>query len=218
MTVFCDAVQAAGRLPLDMDALGVDVLAISAHKIGGPKGVGALILAPGFQLKSLVSGGGQERRRRGGTENLSGIAGFGAAALEALAGLPDMMRLARLRDQCEAIAKEILPTTIVIGADVPRLANTSCLALPGRPAEMTVIKLDLAGLAVSSGAACSSGKVAKSRALTAMGMPDDTVVGAIRVSFGWNSSDHDLEEFSTAWATLNRTAAREGGVAVSVAQ
>ena len=123
-----------------------------------------------------------------------------------------MARLSSLRDRCEAIARSLVPQTVVIGASAPRLANTTCLALPGRPAEITVIKLDLAGCSVSSGAACSSGRVGPSGVLAAMGVAPDVASGAIRVSFGWNSSELDLETFSTAWATLARPAA--GRIAV----
>ncbi|MEZ5843993.1 MAG: cysteine desulfurase family protein [Hyphomicrobiaceae bacterium] len=214
-SVLCDAVQAAGRLPLDLDALGVDALALSAHKIGGPKGVGALVLKPGLTPRPLVAGGGQERRRRGGTENVAGIAGFGAAAGAAQVGLADMARLAGLRDRCETIARRAVPETVIVARHAPRLANTTCLAIPGRPAEMTVIRLDLAGIAVSSGAACSSGKVGSSRVLAAMGVPREVADGAIRVSFGWHSSETDLEAFSTAWATLVRPIAGRSGSEVA---
>ena len=202
--VHCDAVQAAGKLPLDMAALGVDAMTLSAHKLGGPPGVGALLARPDLPLTAQQLGGGQERRRRAGTANQPGIAGFGAAAARAPADLATMARLAQLRDRFEAEAAGIAPGLKVFGAAAPRLANTSCVALAGLPAETQLMALDLAGVAVSSGAACSSGKVQPSHVLTAMGATADEAGSAIRVSLGWASEAEDVERLLVAWGDLYR--------------
>jgi cysteine desulfurase len=189
-----DAVQAAGRMKIDMATLGAATLALSGHKLGGPKGAGALVLAAGMHLPALIAGGGQERGRRGGTPALPAIAGFGAA----IAAAGDAMRLAKLRDRLEAEA-------VALGAAVcgtgPRLANTTCLALAGVRAETQVISLDLAGVAVSAGSACSSGKVTESRVLKAMGL-DELAGSAIRVSLPWNASEADVDGFVAAYAVM----------------
>jgi cysteine desulfurase len=188
-----DAVQAAGRIPLDFAALGADSLALSAHKLGGPAGAGALLLAPSVaDAAPLIAGGGQERGRRGGTPALPAIIGFAAAALDAR----DAAHLAPLRDAIERAAAAAGAT--VIGTDAPRLPNTTCLALPGVRAETQVIALDLAGIAVSAGAACSSGKVARSHVLDAMGL--GALAGeAIRVSLPWSASEADVAAFAAAY-------------------
>jgi len=208
-----DAVQAAGRLPLDFESLGVDTLSLSAHKIGGPKGIGALVLRDGLDLTPLIMGGGQERRRRAGTENVIGIAGFGAAAAAAKRELADMGRIAALRDRLEREALEAAPGALVIGQGAPRLANTTCLALPGAAAETLVIRFDLAGIAVSAGAACSSGKVGASAVLTAMGLPADIARSAIRVSLGWNTTAQDVDAFLASWAVITGSGNRQLAVA-----
>ncbi|MDX1575772.1 MAG: aminotransferase class V-fold PLP-dependent enzyme, partial [Kiloniellales bacterium] len=187
---------------VDLTQLGVQLLSLSAHKIGGPPGVGALVAADGLALAPLLRGGGQERRRRAGTENLPGIAGFAAAAREVAGALAAFARLADLRDRIEAEARAIAPDLRVFGAEAPRLANTTCLAMPGVKAETQVMALDLAGVAVSAGAACSSGKVAPSHVLQAMGVEDDLADGAIRVSLGWASRPEDADLFLAAWAEL----------------
>ena len=197
-----DAVQAAGRIPLMFDELGVDTLSLSAHKLGGPKGVGALILKDGLDIAPLVIGGGQERRRRAGTENVIGIAGFGAAASAAKQDLAGMSRIAELRDRLEREALELAPGARVIGAEAPRLPNTTCLALPGMAAETLVIRFDLAGIAISAGAACSSGKVGASTVLAAMGLPDEVARSAIRVSLGWTTTEQDIAAFLAAWSAI----------------
>ena len=184
-----DAVQAAGKIPLAFDA---DYLVMSGHKIGALEGVGALIVKDGAPLSPLVAGGGQERGKRGGTQNLAGIASFGAAA--SVAGkLDDMARQATLRDRFESELMHRWPQTVVFGAIVPRLGNTSNFAVPGVTAETALMALDLDGICVSSGAACSSGKVRASHVLTAMGVADDLASGALRVSFGWNSKESDAD-------------------------
>lgn len=189
-----DAVQAAGRVDLPT---GADSLAFSAHKLGGPKGAGALILRAGLDLAPLIAGGGQERGRRGGTEPLPAIAGFAAAA-EAV--VPDP-RLARLRDAIEAGIAAMAPEARFPGATAPRLPNTSAVTLPGAPAETQVIALDLAGIRVSAGAACSSGKVGASHVLEAMGLGADAGC-TIRVSLPWNAPDDAADRFVAAWRAM----------------
>ncbi|SMF41049.1 cysteine desulfurase [Tistlia consotensis] len=188
-----DAVQAAGKLPLDRAALGLDLVSLSAHKLGGPQGVGALVVRGGLEPAPLLRGGGQERRRRAGTENVAGIVGFGLAAELAAAELAETAHRAAWRDGFEAALAERLPEAVVFAAGAPRLPNTSCFALPGRRAETLLIGLDLAGVALSSGSACSSGKVVPSHVLAAMGVPAGLVAGALRLSFGWASRRRDLD-------------------------
>jgi cysteine desulfurase len=197
-----DAVQAPGRLPLDMAVLDADMLSLSAHKIGGPKGVGALVLKPGVSVEPLVKGGGHERRRRAGTENVAGIVGFGVAAELAAADLAKADAIRALRDRLEAGALAIAPDAVIVSRSVNRLPNTSCIAVPGAKAETLVIGLDLAGVAVSAGSACSSGKVEASHVLRAMGMPPELAQGAIRVSLGIGTSSHDIERFLGAFGEL----------------
>jgi cysteine desulfurase len=197
-----DAVQAAGRIELDMAALGVDMLSLSAHKLGGPKGVGALVLREGASIEPLLKGGSQESRRRAGTENVAGIAGFGVAARLAGAELVKASATAALRNELERDALSIAPNAVVLSRRVERLPNTSCIAVPGVKAETLVIGLDLAGVAVSSGAACSSGKVETSHVLSAMGMPEEVAQGAIRVSLGFATKRDDIENFLKVFADL----------------
>jgi cysteine desulfurase len=197
-----DAVQAAGRVPLDIGAIGADMLSLSAHKIGGPKGVGALVLGEGVSVEPLLKGGGQERRRRAGTENVAGIVGFGVAAELAAADLAKAPEVARLRDELETGALSVAPEAVVISARVPRLPNTTCLAVRGAKAETLVIGLDLAGVAVSSGSACSSGKVEASHVLSAMGIAPELAQGAIRVSLGFATSNTDIQSFLRAFGEL----------------
>ncbi|MGE5506167.1 MAG: cysteine desulfurase family protein [Actinomycetota bacterium] len=200
----CDAAQAAGRMELGLD---VDMLTLSAHKLGGPPGVGALVLAdPDRRLAPLLLGGGQERRRRAGTENLAGIAGFGVAAGLAVDDLANgvILELRHLRDRLEDEALRRVPGAVVVGSGAPRLANTSCLALPGVDAQVAVMALDLAGVAVSAGSACSSGKVSASHVLAAMGLDRAVSGAAIRVSLGPASRWAEVEKFLDAWAGLAR--------------
>ena len=202
LSVHTDAVQAVGRIAIDFRELGVDTLALSAHKMGGPKGVGALVIRDGFELSPLIRGGGQERRRRAGTENVAAIAGFGAAAVVAVSGLQDVGRIAALRDHLEASVRAASSGAIVIGANAPRLANTSLLALKGKSAENLIIKLDLAGISVSAGSACSSGKVGQSHVLTAMGLEPEIASSAIRVSLGPETTENDIAAFLAVWTTI----------------
>ncbi len=197
-----DAVQAAGRIRLDMAALGADMLSLSAHKIGGPKGVGALVLGNGASVEPLIKGGGQERRRRAGTENVAGIVGFGKAAELAVADLGNVGTISKLRDELEQRALAIAPDAVVVSAGVERLPNTSCIAVPGAKAETLVIGLDLAGVAVSAGSACSSGKVEASHVLRAMGVADELAQGAIRLSLGFATKRDDIERFLRAFEEL----------------
>ncbi len=192
-----DAAQAAGRLALDLGGSGVDSLALSSHKLGGPMGAGALLLASDRPLAPLIAGGGQERGRRGGTPALAAIAGFAAAAQEAEPAAA--AQLVPLRDAIEraAIGNDAIPC----GAGAPRLPNTACLALPGVRAETQVIALDLAGVQVSAGSACSSGKVARSHVLDAMGL--GALAGqAIRVSLPWCATEADMQACVAAYAAM----------------
>jgi cysteine desulfurase len=203
----CDAVQAAGKVPLDMAALDADLVSLSAHKLGGHKGIGALVLRKGVTVAPMLKGGGQELRRRAGTENVAGIVGFGVAAEIAAAELDEAQaiagsRNALLRDALEARALAIAPEAVVLSARVARLPNTSCIAVPGTKAETLVIGLDLAGVAVSAGSACSSGKVEVSHVLSAMGVGSELSRSAIRVSLGYGSTPADIERFIEAWGAL----------------
>jgi cysteine desulfurase len=198
----CDAIQAAGKTSLSLAAIGADFVTLSAHKIGGPTGIGAVISA-GPELTALQRGGGQERNRRAGTENFCGIAGFAAAARAADPAEYDRVR--DLRDRLEAA----LPEAIVIGADAPRLPNTSALAMPGVSAETQVIAFDLDGVMISAGAACSSGKVGPSHVLAAMGLAPAIADATIRVSLGWSTTAAEIGHFIDAWTALyRRTRAR----------
>ena len=194
----CDAVQGLGKVMVNVNLLGVDYLALSAHKIGGPQGVGALWVRSGAPLKPVLFGGGQERSLRSGTENLSGIAGFGAAAEAAIRDLPHLQALAPLRDAMEQKLYSEAGVT-VFGAGVERLAQTSNFAIAGFRAETQVMAMDLAGVAVSSGSACSSGKVKRSVVLGAMGVGDELSESAIRVSFGWQSTPDQFDAVAEAW-------------------
>ena len=199
--VFCDAVQLAGRMSCAIGALGADALALSAHKMGGPKGAGALLAASaGFSSgEPLIRGGGQERGARAGTEDVAANAGFGAAARACLDETAEAARLLALRDRLEDAVREAAPDVVVFGEAAPRLPNTLCFAAPGVEAATLMIALDLAGVAVSSGSACSSGKVTSSHVLAAMGVAPDLARGAIRLSLGWSSAEPDVERFAEAF-------------------
>jgi cysteine desulfurase len=197
-----DAVQAAGKLPLERTALGADLMTLSAHKIGGPQGVGALVASPNLDLAPLIAGGGQEQGRRAGTENVPGIVGFGIAARRAAERIADQARIAALRDEAEHRLLARARGARVFAAAVPRLANTLCISMPGVPAATQVMALDLAGVMVSAGAACSSGKLRPSPVLAAMGVPASIADGAIRISLGWSSTEDDIDHLVEAWAAL----------------
>ena len=207
----CDFVQAFGKMPVAFDWSGVEMGLLSGHKIGAPKGVGALVLRQGTELAARIRGGGQEMGRRAGTENVIGIAGFGAAAEAAMRdlnnGLWDQVR--QNRDLLEERLLREAPETIIFGRDATRLPNTSCFAVPGWKGETQVMQMDLAGFAVSAGSACSSGKVKSSKVLRAMGHSDLTAGSAIRVSTGPDLTHDDLMRFADAWIKeYNRFAAR----------
>ncbi|HXF53236.1 MAG TPA: cysteine desulfurase family protein [Hyphomicrobiaceae bacterium] len=199
-----DAVQAVGRIPVDFANLGVDFMSLSSHKLGGPKGVGALVIRDGLDLPPMLRGGGQERRRRAGTENVAAIAGFGAAAAAARRELCRAARLGELRDRVEQGVARLTPQAVVLGAGAPRLPNTSCIALPKAAAALTVIKMDLAGVAIGAGSACSSGKLGVSHVLAAMGVAPALAEAAVRVSLGWNSEGRDVDAFLQAWDAMAR--------------
>jgi len=190
--VHTDAVQAFSKIPVNFGLLGVDMMTIAAHKVGGPTGIGALVVRDGLPLEPLVHGGGQELRRRAGTENLVGISGFAAVAKE------NHLSINALRDRLE----EELEGAVIFGANAHRLPNTTYFSHPGMSAETMLMNFDLEGIAVSSGSACSSGKVTKSHVLTAMGIAPELAKGAIRVSLGWNTTSHHIEHFITVWRSL----------------
>ena len=201
--IHTDAVQAAGRIPIDFPALQVDYLTLSAHKMGGPQGAGAIIMAPGAKIEKLLHGGGQEKRQRPGTENIAAIAGFGVAAAIAQQSIADFQSLAILRDDLEKTLLAHEPRLVVFGTVAPRVANTSQIALPGIAAETQLMALDLDGIAVSSGSACSSGTVKPSHVLKAMGASDTQALGALRISMGWATTKEDIDQFITAWKKMH---------------
>ena len=206
-----DAVQGPGRIDCDFRALGADLMTLSAHKIGGPQGAGALIKRDTLDLDAQMKGGGQERGARAGTENVPGIAGFGAAAAAAGRNWRDeAARTALLRDRLESGLKAIAPQAVIYGEGAARLPNTTLFAVPGVKAETAVIALDLEGVAVSSGAACSSGKVTPSHVLAAMGVTADLTRGAIRLSLGHSSTEAEIEAFLKAWAKLAESLYKSG--------
>ncbi len=207
--MLCDAVQAAGRMPIDANALGVDFLILSAHKLGGPQGAGALVrMREAMDIPAAIRGGGQEKNRRAGTENVAALAGFGAAAHEASEEAEDYSPTRELRGQLEdglasicdryGLAERI----VVFGTDVERVGNTTLFAVSGMKAETMLIAFDLEGVAVSSGSACSSGRVGHSHVLKAMGVAPDIAQGAIRVSLGWNSTQEDVAKFLQAFERI----------------
>ncbi|MBB36999.1 MAG: aminotransferase [Hirschia sp.] len=196
--IHSDAVQGLGKVQLSVVDLEVDYLTLSAHKIGGPQGVGAVFLAAGAPYICQITGGGQEMGRRAGTENVAGIAGFGAACDAAVSDLDGFAKLAQLREKLENRLKTEGGVTI-IGERVARIANTTCLAKSGFRSETQVMAMDLAGVAVSSGSACSSGKVRRSHVLSAMNISPELADGALRISFGWQSTPDDHERVADAW-------------------
>lgn len=197
--IHCDAIQGLGKIETSIIELDVDYLSLSAHKIGGPQGVGAFYVKPGAPFRAVQTGGGQEFGRRSGTENVAGIAGFGAAAEVAVAGIGRYRALAEHRDRMEGRLRAAAPSLVVHGADAPRVAGVSCFGVEGLASETQVMGLDLAGIAVSAGSACSSGKVKASRVLTVMGLGDTAARSAIRASFGWASAGQDFDMLAEAW-------------------
>jgi cysteine desulfurase len=198
-----DAIQALGKIPFDLASTRADLLSLSAHKVGGPKGVGALVLAEGVEgLEALLRGGGQELGRRAGTENVAGIAGFGSATKAAIAALKvDAARIRGLRDRLEDGLRQT-PELVIFSEGVKRLPNTVLFTAPGMKAETAVIGFDLEGVAVSSGSACSSGKVQPSHVLAAMGYRYDLAQGAVRLSLGWSTTETDIDLTLKAWRKL----------------
>ncbi|KYK46349.1 cysteine desulfurase [Bradyrhizobium liaoningense] len=201
-----DAIQAMGKIHVDINKIGADLATLSAHKIGGPKGVGALVMAEGIVgLEPVLRGGGQELSRRAGTENVAGIAGFGAAVKAALQALPeDVKRMATLRNRLENGLRGVTRVT-VFSDDVERLSNTLLFTAPDLKAETAVIGFDLEGIAVSSGSACSSGKVQPSHVLSAMGYDPAVAQGAVRLSLGWSTGPEDINRALEAWRKLGNT-------------
>ncbi len=199
-----DAVQGAGRIDCGIDDLNADLLSISAHKLGGPQGAGALIRRGDIHIaEPLIKGGGQEHSLRAGTENVAAIAGFGAAASAAAAKWQaDAVRMAALRASLEAGLKAATPQAMIFGETVARLPNTTLFAAPGLKAETAIIAFDLNGIAVSSGSACSSGKVQASHVLAAMGVEPLLARGAVRVSLGWTTSERDVDSLLNAWKNV----------------
>jgi cysteine desulfurase len=211
-----DAVQAAGRIACDINEFGADIVSLSSHKIGGPQGAGALVLRDEalHMPDPVFKGGGQERGYRAGTENVAAIAGFGAAAADVVDNLPaERAHMVRLRERLEQGVRAIAPDTIIFGDGAERLPNTTLFAHPGVKAETALIALDLQGVAVSSGSACSSGKVGPSHVLTAMGVAGPLVRGAIRVSTGHASAPDDIECFLKAWRNCLGALAKGGRIA-----
>jgi cysteine desulfurase len=204
-----DAIQALGKISLNINEMGADLVTLSAHKIGGPKGVGAVVLAEGvLGFEPLLRGGGQELGRRAGTENVAGIAGFGAAVQAAINSLDsDTIRLETLRNRLENGLRNT-EGMIVFAEGVTRLPNTTLFTVPGLKAETAVIGFDLAGVAVSSGSACSSGKVQPSHVLEAMGFGPELAQGAVRLSLGWSTSEADVDRCLEAWRKLEGTLLR----------
>jgi len=201
--VHCDAIQAVGKIPIHWSQLGVDFLSISAHKIGGPQGVGALIISPEIPLRPLLVGGGQERSYRSGTENVLGIIGF-ASAIEA--GQADnWTQVDHLRNTLERSIQKICPQATVFGGKANRLPNTTCISMPGVTNDIQIMNLDLAGCAVSAGPACSSGKVTPSTVLKAMGIPEKEAATAIRISLGWATQADEIDDFLGAWHTVYKS-------------
>lgn len=189
-----DAVQGFGKRPVNFGLIGCDLMTVGAHKVGGPTGIGALIIRDGLVVEPLLQGGGQELRRRAGTENLIAIAGFAATAKAA------QLDTYKLNDTLEAA----LEGSVIFSDGVERLCNTTCFAMDGMKAEMALMNFDLEGIAVSSGSACSSGKVARSHVLEAMGVAPEISASAIRVSLGWNTTAEDIENFIAVWRKLNQ--------------
>lgn len=200
-SLFLDVTQAVGRIPWSFHWSGADLACLSAHKLGGPKGVGALIVRDGLDIGAIQKGGGQELGRRSGTENVAGIAGFGAAAEAAMRDLDAGVwaEVEKLRNILESTLASGAKETIFVGIDAPRLPNTSCFATPGWKGETQVMQMDLAGFAVSSGSACSSGKVKAPRVLRAMGLDDRAAESALRVSLGPATTEDDVLRFAEAW-------------------
>lgn len=197
--IHCDAIQALGKIEVSIIDLEVDYLSLSAHKVGGPHGIGATYVKPGAPFAAVQTGGGQEFGRRAGTENVAGIAGFASAVTLATRGIEIYQSLGEHRDRMEEKLKAAAPSLQVHGSGAARVAGVSCFGVEGLPSETQIMGLDLAGFAVSAGSACSSGKVKPSRVLTAMGLGDTAARSAIRASFGWQTVWQDFDALAEAW-------------------
>lgn len=199
----CDTVQAAGKIPINIDDLGIDFITLSAHKIGGPQGIGAIVTANGtiscLPTPIFIVGGGQERRLRAGTENVPAIAGFGAAAHAALTDINDYQKLGALRDRIETALVQTSNSIKIYGTNAQRVPNTTAFVVPGVPAETMLMNLDISGIAISSGSACSSGTVKPSHVLAAMGVTPDDAKSGLRVSLGWATTANDVDRFIEVW-------------------
>jgi len=202
LLVHCDAIQATGKIDVDWGDLGIDMMSLSAHKLGGPQGIGALVLDEGLEFRPLLRGGGQELSRRAGTENVAGIVGFGVAAELAYRNRSQMDQTGRLREKLEKNLRSVVSDINIYGSSVERLPNTSCVSMPDVEAERQVMVLDLKGVMVSAGSACSSGKVTTSHVLAAMGCDHAQASTSIRVSLGWQSSEEEVDFFLTEWCEL----------------
>ncbi|MFP6710689.1 MAG: cysteine desulfurase family protein [Rhodospirillales bacterium] len=200
--VHTDAIQALGKVNVDWGDLGVDFISLSAHKIGGPQGVGAIVINEEIPLKSILRGGGQERSRRAGTENVPGIVGFGAAAKLIAGELDQISKTQDLRDRMEASIKAKCSDAVIFGESIDRLPNTSCVSMPGVTSETQVMKFDLEDYMVSAGSACSSGKVQASHVLKAMGVDEETASTAIRISLGFGNNSNDVDAFVSQWEKI----------------
>ncbi len=209
-----DTIQAAGKIPVDMPALGADFLSLSAHKIGGPQGVGAVICRDRSLLARFVHGGGHEGGLRAGTENVAGIAGFGVAAVSARAGLEQFAALGAQRDALERRMADLVPGVAVFGHDQGRLPNTSKIATQGLSSETQVMGLDLAGIAISAGSACAAGRIEAPYVLTAMGVAEELAICAVRVSLGWTTTSDHIDRFMVAWHALHERAHSRSSTAV----
>lgn len=197
-----DAVQAAGKISFELATLGVDYLSLSAHKLGGPQGVGALLCAPGSEPVPFLHGGGQEKRQRAGTENVAGIAGFGLACDIVQQELPTYMKLSDLRDDLERRLTDVAPEAVIFGQAAARVANTSNIGLPGIAANTQLMNLDIEGIAVSSGSACSSGTVKPSHVLEAMNAGPHLTSSSLRISMGWDTKQDDINRLAEAWLKM----------------
>ena len=201
--VHSDATQALGKIEIDLQALGIDFMSLSSHKVGGTQGTGALAIGTCGITPVLLYGGGQEKNARGGTENIAGIAAFAAATDEAVSNLDaEHARLSALRDHLETRIRDTSPEAVIFAHDVTLLPNTTLFAVAGMKAETLVMNFDLEGIAVSSGSACSSGTVKQSRILNAMDIPDNIKECALRISTGWNTSQEDIESALNIWQKI----------------
>lgn len=208
--IHADAIQALGKVAIDFENMNVDLLSLSSHKIGGPLGAGVLVIRLGVLVDSYIKGGGQELGLRAGTENIPAISGFGAAAQQCNDEMNSNSKYNEMRENLEVKIKQISPDAIIFAQDAPRVPTTSCFAIKGLTAERALMSLDLAGIAISSGSACSSGKVSQSHVLKAMGINDDVALCALRLSFGWNTKPQELDEFIEEYTKIyQRMLARE---------